>query len=152
MDSNQPARSSFRAVLTRLPPSINDAYVKRRFGMVPSDAMKAFLAFASAELLRQVRDDMPVFDRTKPHRLQLEMFLPELYNSSWPKKSGNRFKRRDASNLVKIVEDLIAKAVGIDDSCFITSNVTKFNGPDYGFEGVRALVTELDDKEVLPCI
>lgn len=114
--------------------------------------MKAFLAVSSAELLRQVPINMPRFDKTRPHRLVLEMFLPDLYNTGWPKTTKNRFKKKDASNLVKIVEDLVAKAVDIDDSCFITTTVTKFDGLAHQFTGVRLSLTELRDEDTMPCV
>lgn len=139
-------------MLTVLPPSINEAYTKTKFGMVKSAAMKKFLTQARAELLQQVTADIPFFDKARPHRLTLEVFLPALYNKGWPKQTDNRFKRKDASNLVKVVEDLIAEVIGIDDSCFLTSNISKFDGPTWGFEGVKFLVEEIPDGAVVPCI
>jgi hypothetical protein len=120
--------------------------------MSKSPALKKFLAYSRAEMLKQVGFDMPMFDRTRPHRLTMEMFLPALYNSGWPKSTPNRFKRQDVTNLIKHAEDLVAEVVGLDDSCFLRSVVTKFDGPTYGFVGVRLLLEELPDGEVVPCI
>ncbi|MBT3328162.1 MAG: hypothetical protein HN396_18210 [Gemmatimonadales bacterium] len=120
--------------------------------MSKSTALKKFLAYSRAEMLKQVGFDMPMFDRTKPHRLTMEMFMPALYNKGWPKSTPNRYKRQDVTNLIKHAEDLVADVVGIDDSCFIGSRVTKFHGPDYGFIGVRILLEEVEYAEVMPCI
>lgn len=126
--------------------------MKRRFGVVKSPALESFLSNARAELLRQIGYDMPMFDKTKPHRLTMEMFLPTLYNEGWPGKAKNRFKKRDVTNLIKHAEDLVASVVGIDDSCFVGSVVTKFHGPDHSFVGLRLLLEELADGEVAPCV
>jgi Holliday junction resolvase RusA-like endonuclease len=126
--------------------------VKRRYGVVKSAALESFLAQSRVELLQQVSFDMPTFDRNKPHRLTMEMFLPTLYNAGWPGKAKNRFKRKDVTNLIKHTEDLLAEVVGLDDSCFIGATVSKFHGPAYGFVGVRILLEELVEEEVVPWI
>lgn len=136
----------FQAKLTILPPSANKMYVKTRNGVVQSKEMKVFLAQASVELLRQLPLSFRKPDQTRPHRLVLDLYLPELYNRGFPRETPNRFKRRDASNLVKVVEDLTARSLGIDDSCFVSVIVNKHHGPEHQFEGLTIRLEVLEEQ------
>ena len=136
-------RAVYQANLTILPPSANKMYTKTRNGLIQSKEMKVFLAQASVELLRQLPLSFQTPDQNKPHRLVLDLFLPALYNSGFPKSTPNRYRRRDASNLVKVVEDLISRTVGIDDSCFVSVLVNKYHGPDHAREGIDIRLEEL---------
>ena len=135
----------FQARLTILPPSANKMYVKTRNGVVQSKEMKVFLAQASVELLRQLPLSFLKPNQNRPHRLVLDLYLPELYNRGFPNGTPNRFKKRDASNLVKVVEDLTARSLGIDDSCFVSVIVNKHHGPEHQFEGLTILLEELEE-------
>jgi len=128
-----------------LPPSVNKMYVYTARGPRPSNAMRKFRAKAAMELLSQISFGMAPLDPDKPHKLSIEFFLPVLENKGWPKKAKTRFRRRDVSNLIKVVEDLISHALGIDDSCFIEVFATKKDGQKHGFEGMRFQIEELDD-------
>lgn len=108
--------------------------------------MKIFSAAAAAEIFQQIPFDAPVLSADKPFRFHLHIFLPTLYNKGWPKQAETRFKKRDSSNLVKVVEDLVSRSIGIDDSCFVSHRLEKYNGPDYGFEGMVVFLEELEDR------
>lgn len=141
--SQKEARVVFRARLTCLPPSANKMYTKTRNGLVASKEMKVFLHQAGMELLKQIPLTFCTPDQRQPHRMVLDLYLPTLYNSGFPKSTTNRFRKRDASNLVKVVEDLTAKTLGIDDSCFVSVQVNKYHGPEFSREGVDIRVEEL---------
>ena len=46
------------------------------------------------------------------------------------RKSGERFKRLDASNRLKLIEDGLSEALGVDDSRFQMGSVLKYMDPD----------------------
>ena len=117
------------AVLTMLPPSANKMYVNTSRGPRVSAAAKKFKHAAKVELLKQWAF-APKFDPDKPHRLTLVFYLEALYNKSWPKQAQRRYKRKDASNLIKVLEDVIAQAIGIDDSSTIELRVRKNEDPE----------------------
>jgi len=134
----QAVRTVYQARIPLLPPSANKMYTKTRFGMVPSKEMKVFLSKATIELMRQLPLDFQKPDQNQPHRLVLNIYVPSLYNAGYPKTTKNLFKRKDASNLIKVVEDLIATTIDVDDSCFVSVVANKYHGPDHGFEGIDA--------------
>jgi Holliday junction resolvase RusA-like endonuclease len=106
--------------------------------------MKKFKAKASAELAKQILWDDPPLDQNTPYALRLEFYLPSLFNKGWPKKAKTKYKRKDVSNLIKIVEDLLSWCLGIDDSCFLEVSVQKLDGPTFGFTGIKAKVYEIE--------
>lgn len=105
-----------------------------------------FLARSASELLQQLSLDAEQPDDNQPHRLSITLFFPALYNASWPAEAKTRFKRRDASNLVKVVEDLVARSLGIDDACFVEVVVRKKDGPTENREGLDIIIERLTDE------
>ena len=132
----------FEAEISLLPPSVNKMYIYTARGPRPSSEMKLFKTKAALEISRQIRFDIAPPDENKAYHLRIDFFLPSLFNKGWPKKAKTRFKRRDVSNLIKVVEDLVAQGLGIDDSCFTEVSVRKLHGPDHNFTGLRLFITE----------
>ena len=108
--------------------------------------MKQFKAKASMEIAQQIPFDGEPLDGNKPHRLSVYYFLPALFNKGWPSKAKTRFKRRDVSNLVKVLEDVLSECLGIDDSCFTEEYIQKLDGPAHDFVGIRIKIEELIDE------
>jgi len=54
--------------------------------------------------------------------IQVEMVIE---NSGWPKDAESRYKKLDASNRCKLLEDALAPSLGIDDRQFLTVTVHK---------------------------
>jgi len=133
----------FEAKITTLPPSVNKMYVHTKWGPRPSAAMKKFKAKAAAELIKQISFDMEPLDKNSPYRLSLEFYLPALVNKSWPGKAKTKYKRRDVSNLVKVVEDVLSRCLGIDDSCFLEEELKKLDGGACGFVGIEIKIYKL---------
>lgn len=54
----------------------------------------------------------------QPYELHMTFFFleKELFNSGYPKKTKNRYKRVDTLNRGKLLEDAIADAFGLDDA------------------------------------
>ena len=140
------SKGVFSASISLLPPSVNKMYVYTTRGPRPSAAMRKFRSKAAMELLSQVPFDMDPLNPNKPHKLTIEFYLPVLVNKGWPKKAKTRFRRRDVSNLVKVVEDLVSQALGIDDSCFIRIEISKADGGKHNYEGIKFWIEELSDE------
>jgi len=104
--------------------------------------MKKFKAKATAELAKQISFGASPLDQNAPYELQLDFYLPVLVNKGWPKKAKTKYKRRDVSNLVKVVEDLLSWCLGVDDSCFLKLTIQKMDGSVSEFTGVKARVYE----------
>ena len=135
----------FEAELTLLPPSVNNMYIYTARGPRPSAKMKQFKAKASMEIAKQIPFSGNPLNGDKAHRLTILYYLPALYNKGWPSKAKTRFKRRDVSNLVKVLEDVLAGCLGIDDSCFTEVSIKKLDGPTHGFEGIKLKLEEIED-------
>ena len=112
-----------------IPPSINHIYAQvgpRRILKTVGKAYKKRLqqvllhdhAREVEALLDEAGDDLFLL-------LSIDVYFPTLVNEGWLKinRSGkrgadSRYKRLDASNRVKVVEDAVVEAIGIDDSRF----------------------------------
>ena len=140
-------KTVFTAELTLLPPSVNNMYIYTARGPRPSSKMKQFKAKASMEIAQQLSFDGSPLNGDKPHRLSIYYYLPALFNKGWPTKAKTRFKRRDVSNLVKVLEDVLADCLGIDDSCFTEEFIKKLDGPAHDFVGIKIKIEELSDEE-----
>ena len=136
----------FQAELRMLPPSVNEMYVYTSRGPRPSAKMKRFRAKASVEIARQIPFSGSPLDKNKGYRLNVHYYLPSLYNKGWPRKAKTKYKRRDVSNLVKVLEDVVADCLGIDDSCFVEEFIKKHHGPDECFVGIRVSIQEMPDE------
>jgi Holliday junction resolvase RusA-like endonuclease len=54
--------------------------------------------------------------------------FPDILNKGWPKKARTRYKKFDVSNRVKLLEDALSTAVGMDDSQFFLTLAAKREG------------------------
>jgi Holliday junction resolvase RusA-like endonuclease len=138
-----PLNEVFYARINHLPPSANRMYIYTRRGPVPSKEMKQFKAKAALDILKHIRLDSEELDSNVPYRLVLRFFLPKVENKGWPKTAKTRFTKRDVSNLVKVLEDVVAKSLGIDDSCFLNIDISKADGTKADFIGVDVSIVEL---------
>lgn len=128
--------------LPGLPPSINNLYHdqpvhvggKGRFKKtivkrVLTDEGRAFKANTLAHLVKRYQAQLMFFKKNVPYCVYYRFITPELLNKTWPKTAENRYKRFDASNLVKVLEDVLVDACGIDDSNFLSVISEKRKGP-----------------------
>lgn len=99
-----------------LPPSSNNIYIKhpKGKGRILSHEARTFKIRA----MRQIQDEGGVsfikLTQNVPYRLHLVVFFDqtEVAKSS----VGARYKKIDLSNMIKLIEDTLAEAVGLDDS------------------------------------
>lgn len=94
-----------------------------------TDEGKRFKKETLAYIVQRFQPQLLFFKKNVPYVFYYRFTTPELLNKSWPKTAQNRYKRFDASNLVKVLEDVIVDASGIDDSNYLTVVSEKRKGP-----------------------
>jgi len=101
-----------------MPLSVNRMYSSNGFGgKTLSTAGKAWKARAKVSLVKQwVSVPKGVFVDNTPYELHLVLRFTGMVNKGWPKRSKRRYKKKDISNYVKLLEDTISEVTGIDDS------------------------------------
>jgi len=124
--------------LPYLPPTTNHAYITKvkkvgGKGRVTSyrtlsEEGKSFKRGATTAMLRHLVHTKMVTH--KRYGLALLFAFPELENKGWPDRAQTRFKKRDASNRVKLLEDCIAAVCGVDDRQFFPIIIDKVEGDD----------------------
>jgi Holliday junction resolvase RusA-like endonuclease len=65
------------------------------------------------------------FDKNAPYDISVLVYFDEIYNKSWPATAQQKYKKRDATNVIKLLEDTLAKAIGVDDANFLRFTVEK---------------------------
>ncbi len=70
------------------------------------------------------------FKRNVPFGYIVQLISPNVYNSTWPKEAENRYKKFDALNRSKLLQDCFSEAFGIDDSVFLSTRFDKEPGPE----------------------
>jgi len=134
--------SVLHAVLPELPVSINRLH---RVGMhgkpVLSEDGKKYKADALDALKEAWLFNLSKFKRFRfaKYTLAIEVTLPRygpggLYAKGFPKTAKEPVQQRDASNFVKLIEDVVAKATGIDDRYNFTVIVSKKAAEEEGAE------------------
>jgi Holliday junction resolvase RusA-like endonuclease len=109
-----------RLALPSLPPSSNHAYFNLRTGgRSLSDVGRAYKRDVTTRLQREYRKEMMFFQKNAPYLLLVRFFFETLTNKGYPEKTATRYKRLDGSNRLKLLEDALKDAAGIDDSQFL---------------------------------
>lgn len=84
-----------------------------------SPAGKKYKKETKTHLIREFPKELQYFVANEPYCL-LVVFMfssPEqLLNKGYPKKTESRYKKLDASNRLKLLEDALAEATGLDDA------------------------------------
>ncbi len=125
-----------------IPPSVNNLYHdqvvhvggsgrfrKTIIKRVLTDEGKLFKKETLAHLVKSYQPQLRFFKKNMPYVFYYRFIVTELQNKTWPKSAENRYKRFDASNLVKVLEDVIVEASGVDDSNYLTVVSEKRKGP-----------------------
>jgi len=82
-----------------------------------------------------------------PYELTLAVFLEKIENKGW--SSGNadsRYAKIDVTNRIKLIEDTVADAVGVDDRHNFRISLEKHCDPDH--PGIYVMLSEIPEKEV----
>lgn len=102
--------------LPYMPPSSNNAYTNLRGGgRVLSEKGKSFKLSSTAYILAHHSNELMKMDRTKKYKVSFVFYFEQLETKGWPKTAKDRYKPLDLSNRVKLVEDALKDATGVDD-------------------------------------
>lgn len=116
-----------RVVVPFLPPSSNNIYnTIPGHGRRLSTPARQFQMKAMRVIQQEGRAALLKLKQNVPYQLKLVFYFPEVENKGWyetwtrgPKqgqrKAETRYKRIDLSNRIKLLEDTVADALGIDD-------------------------------------
>jgi len=133
-----------------MPPTSNRIYrsfIKNgRIEVRLSDDAKRFKARAMQVIQQKGRTFLLQLQPNIPYELKVVVFFEELFNSGWPKKTENRYKRTDLSNRIKLIEDTVASAVGLDDSHNFRLTLEKQCDPQH--PGLYVYLRETPETEV----
>lgn len=116
--------------IQEFPPSVNRLYFSLpRGGKAMTTEGLRFQRHVISIIATEHGPSLKKFDANKPYTVELMVYFPEIYNKGWPKTAQQRYKRRDATNLIKLLEDTLAKAIGVDDANFLRFTVEKRMDP-----------------------
>lgn len=108
------------------PPSVNDAYFTKGRIRVLTKEGKKFKTEVKTYLARNCPQFLSFFTKDHAYELLFVTYFETVINKTWsPDSSVAKYKRLDASNRVKLLEDVIAEATGYDDSQNLVVSVKK---------------------------
>ena len=122
-----------------LPISTNHAYTnivtghgkKRIIKRVLTKEGRKYKTETTAYIVERYPAEMTMFKQDTPYGYIIQLVFPNLLNKGWPDKAKTRYKKLDASNRVKLLEDAAAEAFGIDDCNFLSTRADKAQGDEY---------------------
>ena len=130
-------------VVLPMPPSSNNIYVKKpKGGMTKSTEARSWERRALQTIVRDNNLGLQSeFDREAMYWLDLTFYFEEITNKGWherwkkgakkgQRKAENKWKKIDLSNRIKLLEDTVRKAVGVDDSATMELSLHKRCSPD----------------------
>lgn len=119
--------------LSSVPPSSNHAYFNLpRGGRSLSTEGKRYKAETTAQLVRNYPKEMQFFRPNTPYLILVRIHFETILNAGYPKKAESRYKKLDVSNRLKLLEDCLKDAGGIDDSQYLQLVLEKCQGPVEG--------------------
>lgn len=117
--------------LSEFPPSINKLYVSLpRFGKAMSQEGKRFKRVVLAQMQEEWGPDLVKVDPNTAYEVEIYVYFPLIINKGWPETAQQKYKKRDADNLLKLLLDTLADAMGIDDANFLRITVEKLENRD----------------------
>lgn len=109
-----------------LPPSTNHAYFNLPGGgRTLTTKGKKYKRETAAYLSQGYPKDLATLKPNMPYLLKVRFWFSDLENKTWPNSAKTRYKRIDASNRLKLLEDVISEVAGIDDSQNLTVVIEK---------------------------
>jgi Holliday junction resolvase RusA-like endonuclease len=114
-----------RMIIPFFPPSTNKAYFFHSGRMHLSSAGKQFKNNVTSHLLQKYPKELQFFKKNSPYLIYLRLYMKDVENAGWPKKCETRYKIFDGTNRIKLLEDALKTATGIDDSHHIAFLVEK---------------------------
>ena len=131
-----------------LPPSSNQIYVPHptKKARILSDKARRFKIKAIQTIQKEGRVAFIQLEQHVTYELQLVVFFEKVIHTGYPDKTPNRFAKIDLSNRIKLIEDTVAEAIGIDDSHNFKLVLEKHCDPKH--PGLYVRLTRIPETEV----
>jgi Holliday junction resolvase RusA-like endonuclease len=144
-----------KIVIPGLPPSDNHAYQSQRkrqgrsFVVIRtlSPEGRKYKRETTAFIAQNHAFDLASIKLNHPYGLAIQFAFESLENKTWPKRAETRYKKTDAGNRRKLVEDCLAESGGYDDSQHLTIITDKCSGPE---EETRIWLWDMVEEGDLP--
>lgn len=116
--------------LPNIPPSANHAYfTNRQGGRTLSTAGQKYIRETKTHLAQNFPLLLTAIKPDRPYLVYFRIYFESVTNKLWPEKAKTRYKTVDASNRIKLLEDALKEACGIDDAQHLMVVVEKREGP-----------------------
>lgn len=135
-----------------LPPSSNKIYEPvwvrgKPRGKRLSEAGRRFKIKAMKALQEGGRVALINLKEDIPYELRLAVFLEKIENKGWSDgKTSSRYAKIDVTNRIKLIEDTVAEAVGVDDRHNFRIHLEKHCDPDN--PGIYVTLSAIPEEEV----
>jgi len=127
-----------------IPPSSNHAYATVHGRRILSSKGKKYIAETKAHLTQTFPKEMNFFKDNRPYLVCFRIFFTDVENKGWfQRKADSRYKRIDVGNRLKLLEDCLKAAAGIDDSQHLRVLLDKQQGK----ERTEIWVWDLENEE-----
>lgn len=143
--------SELRVWVPFLPPSSNKIYEpvwvqgKPRGKRLTTEGRK-FKVRAMKVIQQDGRSALLNLKPDVPYVLTIVIFFDKVFNKGWPSKAESRYKKVDATNRVKLIEDTAADGVGVDDRHNFRIVLEKHCDPDN--PGLYVILSRVPEEEV----
>lgn len=112
-------------LIAPIPVSVNKLYTVVGGRNILSREGRAYKNRLRMEMAKQLLRYKPL-GRNTPLSITYEFFFSTVLNKGYPSKAKTRFRRLDASNRVKVLEDVVCEVLDIDDSQVVHMEVSKW--------------------------
>lgn len=117
--------------LEGIPPSANNAYATVNGHRILSSAGKKYKTETKTALVSKFPKELRFFKDNAPYLICVRFYFAEVENKGWfSGKADSRYKRLDVTNRVKLLEDCLKDAAGIDDSQHLRVVLDKQKGEE----------------------
>jgi Holliday junction resolvase RusA-like endonuclease len=100
-----------------IPPSVNHAYYTNPWGgRSLSNEGRKYKRETVARIVQSYPTALAKIRKNAPYFIYIRFYFETVENKGWPKKTETRYKSIDVTNRVKLLEDALKDACGIDDS------------------------------------
>lgn len=114
-----------------IPPSANNAYAVVRGRKIMTKEGKKYVTETKTHFVEKFPRELRIFKPNAPFLVCIRFFFPEIENKGWFQgKAETRYKRIDVSNRVKLLEDCLKEAAGIDDAQHLRVLLDKQQGKE----------------------
>lgn len=130
--------------LEGLPPSANNAYFNHpKGGRTLTKEGRKYINETKSALAQAFQKQMMFFKPDRPYLVFFRFYFAAVENAGWFKgKAQSRYKKLDVSNRVKLLEDCLKEAAGVDDAQNLRIVLDKLEGK----ERTEILVWDMEEE------